>query len=267
MSKARILALFCLPLLVLAWGAPELLGQRPTSSTVSPQEIRGIADGLYGRGRFDEARDIYLKIQPQFATDPELNRNLGWCFSRGRRPDLLQAIRYWTISWQVEENESLKMEAARAYVRLGRFDDGAKLLLDMAEGHPQHPEHWRDLASLSESAQRYPQAISWYRSYLDRRAGDIPARLALARVLAWDKKFTEAITEYNVVLQSDPRNLSARLGVAHVLGWQGDLGESLTRFEAILREQPTNREAQEGKAYVLLWMGRYQEAKPQFQIM
>ncbi|OFW43846.1 MAG: hypothetical protein A3J28_18200 [Acidobacteria bacterium RIFCSPLOWO2_12_FULL_60_22] len=267
MTKTRILVLFCLPLFVLALDAPELFGQRATPSAVGPQEMRGIADGLYGRGRYEEARDVYLKIQPQFAADAELNRNLGWCFYRVRRPDLLQAIHYWSLSWQVEENESLKNEAARAYFRLGRYEDGTKLLLELAERHPERPEHWRDAASLAESAQRYPQAISWYQSYLDRRAGDIPARLAMARLLGWDKKYSAAVTEYNIVLQTDPKNVTARIGVAQVLAWQGALEESLRRYDAILEEQPRNLEARTGKAFVLLWMGQFPEAKPLFEAL
>ena len=186
MSKSQIRTIACLALLVGGLGAAVLRAQqRATPSAMTPQELRELGDRLYGRDRFDDARDVYLQVQPQFAGDAALNRNLGWCFYRARRPDLLQAIHYWSLSWQVEENESLKMEAARAYVRLNRWEDGARLLLDLAERHPQHPEHWRDLATLAESAQRFPQAISWYRSYLERRAGDIPARLAMARLLGW----------------------------------------------------------------------------------
>lgn len=265
MSNWRIVAFACLPLLIFELSVRTLWGQGTPAAGMAPQELREVADRLYAQERFDQARDAYLQIQPQFANDAELNRNLGWSFYRARRPDLLQAIRYWSVSWQVEENESIKSEAARAYLRLGRFEEGTRLLLDLAANHPQHPQHWRELASLAEGAQRYPQAIVWYRAYLDRRAGDIPARLALARLLSWEMEHSEAISEYMMVLQTDPRNVTAQIGVAQVLSWQGSLEESLRRFDLILQEQPANLQAQTGKAFVLLWMGRHPEAKGLFE--
>jgi len=258
---------------LLAWWlvgamAPSAIGQTaPQSTGTDPQQLRRIADQLYSRGRFDEARDVYLQIHSQFARDAELNRNLGWCFYRGRRPDPPRAIHYWQLSWQVEENELLRLEAARAYVRIGRWEDGVRLLQDLAERHPQHPEHWRELATLAESQRKFPQAIAWHQSFLERRPGDIPGRLQLARLLSWEKKYTEAITEYNIVLQTNPQNIPAQVGTAQVLSWQGRFHESLKLHESVLERQPTNREAQTGRAFVLLWMGRPQEAKPIFELL
>ena len=267
MSKKQLASTFLLTFLMLEPSAPLALGQAARQGAVTPQELRLVADGLYQRGRFNEARRVYLKIHPQFAKDPELNRNLGWCFSKGRRPDLLRAIHYWSLSWNVEENEALRMEAARAYVRLGRWEDGAKLLRNLAERHAYHPQHWKQLAELAMAAKRNQQAIVWYQSYLERRPGDVQARLQRARVLSWEKKFNDALTEYNIVLQTNPRNISARVGIAMVLSWQGQLAESLKSFNAILAAHPRNREALTGKAFVLLWTGGHEDAKPIFQTL
>ena len=266
MRMVKMLLLMGLPfLLMTGLSSPLALGQQTQRRGLPPAELRQLADRLYMQERFDDARDAYLQIQPQFPNDAALNRNLGWSFYRARRPDPLQAIRYWTLSWQVEDNETLRTEAARAYISLGRFDEGSRLLLDLARNHPQHPQHWRELGSLAESAQRYPDAISWYRTYLERQAGDIPARLALARLLGWNKESVEAISEYMMVLQTDPRNVTARIGVAQVLSWQGTYDESLRRYDEVLADQPGNLDAQTGKAFALLWSGRYPEAKPMFE--
>ena len=269
MTRIRLVAcLFLLGILILP-SPPGIHGQAttPPRSGMPPEQLRSIADNLYERGRFDDARQVYLQIQPQFAADAALNRNLGWSFYRGQRPNLLQAIRYWSLSWQIEENEPLQLEAARAYVRLGRWEEGTRLLLDLAERHFEHPEHWRVLAELAESAERHPQAITWYQTYLERRPGDIPARLNVGRLLGWADRLTEAITEYTIVLQNEPRNIAARVGTARILSWQGQYDDSLRMFDEVLREQPSNREAQMGKAYVLLWTNRYEEARPIFQAL
>ncbi len=250
--------------LVIGLSVSSLWGQQTRQSGLSLPELRQLADRLYAQERFDDARDAYLQIQPQSPNDPQLNRNLGWSFYRARRPNPLQAIHYWSLSWQVEENETLRAEAARAYLRLNRFDEGTRLLLDLARSHPQHPQHWRELASLAEAAMRYPEAITWYRAYLERQAGDVPARLALARLLGWSMEHIEAVSEYMVVLSTDPSNLTARLGVAQVLAWQGSFEESVRRYDEILQEQPGSLDAQSGKAFALLWAGRFPEAKPLF---
>jgi len=267
MRRAMILTFAGLSILAVGFCVPGVWGQQAPRRGLPPQEVRQLADRLYMQERFDDARDAYLQIQPQFPNDAALNRNLGWSFYRARRPNLLQAIHYWSLSWMLEENEALRTEAARAYLTLGRFDEGTRLLLALAESHPQHPQHWRELASLAESAQRYPEAITWYRTYLERQAGDVPARLALARLLGWTMHHTEAVSEYMMVLQTDPRNVTARIGVAQVLSWQGSFEEGLRRYDEVLREQPGNLDAQTGKAFVLLWTGRFPEAKPMFETL
>jgi tetratricopeptide (TPR) repeat protein len=244
--------------------AVPALGQT-VARPATPEELRWQADRLFDQQRFDEARDAYLKIYPAFANDPELNRDLGWAFYRARQPDIRQAIRYWTVSWRVDGKEDLKVEAARAYARLGQWQSGATLLLELAAQHPNHPEHWRQLADVAESAREFAQAEAWYRAYLERRPADAPARVALARLLGWAKKFPEAIAEYEVVLKIDRRSTPARLGIAQVLAWKGDLEESLRRYDDVLAEQPANLDAQKGKAFALLWIGRSQEARPLFE--
>ena len=267
MRRAMILTFVGLSILAIGLCVPCAWGQQTQRRGLPPEELRQLADRLYMQERFDDARDAYLQIQPLIPNDGALNRNLGWSFYRSRRPNLLQAIHYWSLSWQVQEDENLRTEAARAYLTLGRFDEGSRLLLDLAGNHPQHPQHWRELASLAEAASRYPEAITWYRTYLERQAGDIPARLALARLLGWNKQPVEAVSEYMVVLQTDPRNITARIGVAQVLSWQGSYGESLRRYDEVLQEQPGNLDAQTGKAFVLLWTGRFPEAKPLFEAL
>lgn len=262
----RILQILAV-LLAAAFLGPVAAAQQPGTTVRAPEQLRRLADQLFERQRFEEARDVYAQIQPLYAKDADLNRNLGWSFYRSRRPDILKAIQYWTIAWKLREDEPLQLEAARAYARIGRFDDGAQLLLALAKAHPQHTEHWAELAELAESAHRYPEAIAWYRSYLERKAGDANARLELAKILGWNKQYAEAIAEYNVVLQSNPRNTTAEIGVARVYAWQGQYPDALRIYDSVLERQPANVEARTGKAFALLWMGKPAEAKPLFEAL
>jgi thioredoxin-like negative regulator of GroEL len=52
--------------------------------------------------------------------------------------------------------------------------------------------------------------------------GDTAARLELAKVLTYDKKYTEAMDAYRQVLAAEPENLEAKIGLSEVLYWTGN---------------------------------------------
>jgi len=179
-------------------------------------EQRAEADRLYEQGHFDEARTIFLRIRTRFPEDAELLEKLGWCFAKSQRPDLARAIQYWLISLQFQKSETLQVEVARAYIQRNRWNDAVKTMLQLTKDHPDHPAHWRDLAQMAAQNGKDQDAIKWYQAYMDRRAGDTEARLALADLLFRTKQYLEALNAYNMVLQTDPRNEAARAGVARV---------------------------------------------------
>jgi thioredoxin-like negative regulator of GroEL len=51
---------------------------------------------------------------------------------------------------------------------------------------------------------------------------DTAARLELAKVLTYDKKYAEAMDVYRQVLASEPGNLQAKIGLSEVLYWTGN---------------------------------------------
>ncbi len=51
---------------------------------------------------------------------------------------------------------------------------------------------------------------------------DTAARIELAKVLTYDKKFAEAMDVYRQVLATDPENLEAKIGLSEVLYWTGN---------------------------------------------
>lgn len=228
-------------------------------------ELRARADQLFKEERYDEARDAYLQIHSAFAKDALLNRNLGTAYMRATRPNVREGIRYWTMSWQIDGDEELRRQTARAYFDLKQWQAGARVLTDLATEHPQHPEHWHEAAHAAQQAQQYEQAIAWYGRYLARRPTDIDTRLSRARLLGWEERYDDAMQEYAAVMKMAPRNLDARLSTAQLLAWQGAHAESVARYDEILKEQPANLDAQRGKAFALLWMGRVAEARPLFE--
>jgi len=51
---------------------------------------------------------------------------------------------------------------------------------------------------------------------------DAAARLELAKVLTYDKKYAEAMDVYRQILATDPDNLEAKIGLSEVLYWSGN---------------------------------------------
>ena len=191
---------------------------RWSESTVQKEayELRDEADRLYEQGRFDDARPLYIRLRSRFPEDAELLEKLGWCFSKGQHPDPARAIQYWLISLQFQKSETLQVEVARAYIQRNRWNDAVRTMLSLTREHPDHPEHWRQLAQMAVQNGKDQDAIKWYQAYVDRRAGDTEARLELAEVLFRTKQYLEALNAYNMVLQTDPRNEAAHTGVERV---------------------------------------------------
>src|SRR5262245_35871170 len=162
---------------------------------------------------------------------------------RASKPNIQEGMRFWTISWQIDGSEDLRLEAANIYLQAGQWRQGTRVLTDLANEHPQHPEHWLAAARAAEQVRQYGSAVTWYARYLARQPTDVATRLTRARLLGWEKRYDEAMQEYGVVLKAAPRNIEARLASAQLLSWQGAYTESLARFDAVLKEQPANLDA------------------------
>ena len=179
-----------------------------------PQALLAVADRYFAEGRFDEARPIYLRILPTDPRNFHLNRNLGLCFVSSARPDFSRAIPYLETALAVQEDETVRIALARAYLSAGRPDDGLRFLRALADQHPQHPEHWREYAEHAATAGQLAQAVAAYRAYVERRPGDAVPRLELGRLLTLQGDGPGAMEEYRMVLQTNPRNIPARIGRA-----------------------------------------------------
>lgn len=131
--------------------------------------------------------------------------------------------------------------------------------------------------------------------------GEIPAwvaRLELARVLSYAKRYDEAVVEYRKLLAAKPDLLEARIEMANVLAWKGDLdamerllegiphqkldpdsklllaeawvakkeyqrAESL--FRDYLRQRPENQRARLKLAEMLSWQKKYDAALKEYR--
>jgi tetratricopeptide (TPR) repeat protein len=114
------------------------------------------------------------------------------------------------------------------------FCQAQQLVLFAAEKpfEPARPE----AGATAGSPAKQTQAVE---SKADSFAEDIPdwqARLELARLLSYVKRYDESLAEYQKVLQEKPDLTEARLEMAAVLYWGGRPEEALSLLEQTPRE-------------------------------
>ncbi len=77
-------------------------------------------------------------------------------------------------------------------------------------------------AQASDTATPNPSARP-SRSSAEPEISETTARLELAKVLTYDKRYTEAMEVYHQVLATEPENLEAKIGLSEVLYWSGNI--------------------------------------------
>ena len=66
---------------------------------------------------------------------------------------------------------------------------------------------------------------------------DSGARLELAKILSYDKKYPEAIEAYRQVLGVDPDNLAAKIGLREVFYWSGNIEAAAATLQGVPAEK------------------------------
>jgi hypothetical protein len=90
--------------------------------------------------------------------------------------------------------------------------------------------------------------------------GADPRGLRAAEQLAWDKRFAESEALYRRILQEDPASNEARLGLARVVMWQRRYDEAIVMFREL-----EGIEALEGRATAEYWSGDLRSAARDFR--
>ncbi|CUQ65033.1 YaiO family outer membrane beta-barrel protein [Candidatus Nitrospira inopinata] len=130
---------------------------------------------------------------------------------------------------------------------------------------PDNLDNLMEQARQLETAQRYQEAETLYRTILKRQPTNDDIRAALARVLSWQGLYAEAIDLYRSLVQRYPNDVDLKTALARVLSWQKSITEAKALYEQVLRENPHHVEALEGLANLLYWDDRLDEALPYYE--
>lgn len=99
------------------------------------------------------------------------------------------------------------------------------------------------LAEAHLAGGEYEKASEEYTRILEKKPQDIKARLALADLLSWQKRYGESIQEYETILKDEPDNQDARLKLARVHLWNKNPEQARILSEEILSKNPQDRGA------------------------
>ncbi|MFC1479934.1 tetratricopeptide repeat protein [Candidatus Omnitrophota bacterium] len=104
------------------------------------------------------------------------------------------------------------------------------------------------------------KAIEVYREVIEKEPFDIKARISLAELVSWMKRYDESIVEYKKVLEIDPGNIEALKKMAEVYYWKGDLDNAELTYREILKINPNEKEVYASIGEILTWQKKYPEA-------
>ena len=96
---------------------------------------------------------------------------------------------------------------------------------------------------------------------------DIPdwqARLELARLLSYEKRYGESLAEYEKILKFKPDFMTARMEMAKVLAWKGETDKALSLFQG-MKGQGLDDEARLALADIYVIRKEYGKAEPLYE--
>ena len=146
-------------------------------------------------------------------------------------------------------------DAARERLREDRQADAIPLLQSELRMRPDNDDARLLLARVLSWQRRYDESLTEYRALLAKKPNDASIRAGYARVLAWSGRHQEAAREFKTAIEADSTNLETRVGYARVLSWSGDLAEASTEYQRIIAADPRVGDAWLGLASVARWRG------------
>ncbi len=260
----------------------QVLAAKPANNTA----LLALAKVTSWQGNFNGALEIYDRL---LARSPKhYDAQTGKAFAllwSGRKDEarvMLEALH--------QRNPSDK-DVAAALKSLDERAEAAALAASRpprpaAEPKPAPPAKPEDplRAQMKEagsqaSAGNYSRATEIYREVLAVDPERTDARLQMARVLSFSRKYEESVAEYEQVLKATPGNTPARWERARILSWMRRFDESITEYAQVISEAEAALRAGAAKppislptarleyARVLSWARHYDQALVQLNLL
>jgi tetratricopeptide (TPR) repeat protein len=97
----------------------------------------------------------------------------------------------------------------------------------------QNADEVLSLAKAYTGLEDYDTAIRLYERYLAMRPNDTTARIAYARVLSWDKRYSASERQYEKLIEQNPDRADLRLEYAQTLSYDSDFSGAIHMFSSL----------------------------------
>ena len=234
--------------------AAEVVANRIRSSAVREQLVAALDDWAVRALKVEPARGAWLLAVAR-AADPDPWRD------RFRDPAVRNDRAALERLAREAKMSELSPQISNALgVLLGR-DAGALPFLTAAQR--RYPsDFWVNysLGVALHNAQRWEEAIGYYRAALASRPTASSAYSSLG-ISLWKKgRLDEAIAEYHKALELDPKNANAHNNLGNALWGKGQVDEAIAEYKKTIELDPKDANARTNLGLILHETGRLDEA-------
>ena len=191
--------------------------------------LSGLADMAMSASQWESAAEQYKKVLEVSPDNLVANAAIGRAQLQLGRVDaavpyLVHALRLRPGDW------ALTKALGNSYIKAGKWTDAAQVLEFDSEAHAEDEEAtgWmvQSFAHIADSA----RAEQYYRTVLQRAAGNFPARVSLADLLYDAKRTKEAKEQYVLVLKARPGLFDIADRVGQIAEQEGNLQEAIQYY-------------------------------------
>lgn len=162
----------------------------------------------------------------------------------------------------VEPTENLRIARVVLHVLSGDIDAAIE------QSSPELIVPTAALLGSPDAGNRMSAAVTLLEAWLERRPGDVAARMALASLWYVQGDSDRAMAGYGDVIEHDPEHVEALNNLAYLLAERnltGDAERAVQLSEAALRRAPDNATILDTRGFVLATAGRADEAIEAYQ--
>jgi tetratricopeptide (TPR) repeat protein len=209
---------------------------------VAPKSLparEGLASFLWMTGRTADAEATLRQGLALAPDDFSINRALGLLYLGSNRAKDAEPF-FKTIAAKKTASPSGALTLADYYRVTRRVDDARRVLQELAQSDQTYAVAMTRLAAIDGSEGQYAQGLVKIGQVLEKRPGEMSARLIKAQLLSADGKPDDALAVARSIPGDDPTSSSAASAFMLIGALEVDRGEpveAMRAFEEVLRRQ------------------------------
>lgn len=194
----------------------------------TPESNMSMADYLFSKDFFDDARDIYLERVKQDPTGVQLQEKLGYCYERSG--DYPAALGYYQRAELIERRIWTIKKVALCLRKLGRYEEALDYYLLAADTNQGDMHTTLMIAHTYLDLKDYANALKYY----FRIEYDQPGNLKILRPIGWCYlalgRFSESERYYEMLKQTGKLTAHDYINLGHLALCNGRKKEAVNNY-------------------------------------